>query len=308
MTSRFLRTRSALHPNPCAAGLLTRRAQGHDRRRGHPRTRRVRRPAAHSELAVVAAALLIALSGAALALAADPAPPADEFKPFVFILAGDPELGKPDDKSTADRFALLPKRASAIKASLVVIPGDMTHDDTDAQWKLIDDTLKQFTMPVKMVPGNHDKSESFAKHVGEDHFVFTLNNCDFVCLNSNLVGGSSGKSTKAKAQMEWFEKTLKDSREHNRTHTFVVMHHPVANDEPIRGLLVKYGVKVVLAGHLHKTQEIRGKGFVTYVSPGTARFRDEGGLGYRVFKVYKDRIEQEFVPLEKEVAAVKLAP
>jgi predicted phosphodiesterase len=138
--------------------------------------------------------------------------------------------------------------------------------------------------------------------------VFTLNNCDFVCLNSNRMEGSSGQSKKAKAQMEWFEKALRDSREHNRTHTFVVMHHPVANDEPIRGLLVKYGVKVVLAGHLHKTEEIRGKGLVTYVAPGTARFRDEGGLGYRVFKVYKDRVEQEFVPLEKEVGEAKLAP
>jgi len=240
--------------------------------------------------------------GAVLAFAALPA---DEFKPFVFILTGDPELGKPDVKSTAERFALLPKRASAIKASLVVIPGDMTHDDTDEEWKIIEDTLKQFTMPVKMVPGNHDKPESFAKHIGEDHYVFTLNNCDFVCLNTNLVGSSSKK---AKAQLAWFEKALKDARERRRTHTFVVMHHPVANDEPIRGLLVKYGVKVVLAGHRHMTEEIRGKGFVTYIAPGTARFRDEGGLGYRVFKVYQDRVEQEFVPLEKEVAAVQLAP
>jgi len=256
---------------------------------------------------LLSAAPILAL-GAALALAADSAPPADEFKPFVFILTGDPELGKPDDKSTAAGFALLAKRASAIRASLVVIPGDMTHDDTDKQWHLVEDVLKQFTMPVKVVPGNHDKSEAFAKHVGEDHFVFTLNNCDFVCLNSNRIGPISGMSKKAKAQMEWFEKALKDSREHHRTHTFAVMHHPVANDEPIRGLLVKYGVKVVLAGHLMKTEEVRGKGFTTYIVSGTARSRDEGGLGYRVFKVYKDRLEQEFVPLEKEVGEAKLAP
>ena len=247
----------------------------------------------------------IVVLGSAFTLAAEPA---DEFKPFIFVLTGDPELGKPDVKSTAERFALLAKRAGAIKAALVVIPGDMTHDDTDEEWKIIEDTLKQFTMPVKAVPGNHDKPESFAKHIGEDHYVFTLNNCDFVCLNTNLTGALSGMSKKAKAQRAWFEKALKDARERRRTHTFVVMHHPVANDEPIRGLLVKYGVKVVLAGHRHMTEEIRGKGFVTYIAPGTARFRDEGGLGYRVFKVHQDRVEQEFVPLEKEVAAVQLAP
>ena len=238
---------------------------------------------------------------AAIAFAA--APPDQEFKPFAFILAGDPELGKPDVRNTADRFALLPQRAARIKAALVVIPGDMTHDDTDEEWDAIEGTLKQFSMPVKIVPGNHDKPKSFAKHVGEDHCVFTLNNCDFVCLNSNL-GGSA-----AKTQRKWFEDALKASREHHRTHTFVVLHHPnVAKDEPLRGLVIRYGVKVVLAGHLHTTAEIAGKGYTIYVSPGTARFRDKGGLGYRVFKVYKDRIEQEFVPLEKEVAEAKLAP
>jgi hypothetical protein len=40
----------------------------------------------------------IVVLGSAFTLAAEPA---DEFKPFVFILTGDPELGKPDVKATA---------------------------------------------------------------------------------------------------------------------------------------------------------------------------------------------------------------
>ena len=245
--------------------------------------------------------LAAALLASALAFAAAPAD--EDFKPFVFILTGDPELGKPDVKNTADRFALLPGRAAKIKAALVVIPGDMTHDDTDEEWTCVENTLRQFAVPVKMVPGNHDKPQSFARHIGEDHYVFTLNNCDFVCLNTNLSGAA------AKTQWKWVEEALKSSRENHRTHTLVVLHNPsVAKDEPLRGLLRKHGVKVVLAGHLHTTAEIAGKGYTIYVAPGTARFRDEGGLGYRVFKVYKDRIEQEFVPLEKEVAEVRLAP
>jgi predicted phosphodiesterase len=270
-------------------------------------------PWRHRTLACAAvAAALVAVAACVLASAAQPAAPAarapqaDAFKPFVFILTGDPELGKPDVASTAQRFALLPKRAAAIKASLVVIPGDLTHDDTDEEWKIIEDTVKQFTMPVKMVPGNHDKPAVFAKHVGEDHYVFTLNNCDFVCVNSNVLDSLWGIAGKAKAHLAWLEGALKEARRCGRTHVFVVMHHPVADRDAVSDVLARYGVKVVLAGHRHRTEEFPGKGFTTYVAPGTARFRDEGGLGYRVFKVYKDRIEQEFVPLEKEVSAVEL--
>lgn len=254
----------------------------------------------------MALAVALVAPAACSAAPAAPAPQAEAFKPFVFILTGDPELGKPDVPSTAQRFALLPKRAAAIRASLVVIPGDLTHDDTDAEWSIIENTIKQFTMPVVIVPGNHDKPAAFAKHVGEDHYVFTLNNCDFVCVNTSVLDSLWGVSGKAKAHLAWLEGALKEARRRKRTHVFVVMHHPVADRKDISGLLARYGVKVVLAGHRHRTEEFPGKGFTTYVAPGTARFRDEGGLGYRVFKVYKDRVEQEFVPLEKEVSAVEL--
>jgi predicted phosphodiesterase len=237
--------------------------------------------------------------GAAVAFGAAPA---DEFKPFVFILAGDPEIGKPDITETAKRLALLAQRANAIEAALVVIPGDLTHDSSDEQLKAFVDAAGRFAMPVLTVPGNHDKAKVFAERFGPDHKVLTLNNCDFVCLNSNLTDEGSSA---AKAQCKWLEEALKASRERGRTHTLVVLHNPsVADRDPLRGLLVKYGVKVVLAGHLHKTQVFKGKGYTTYVVSGTDRVRDDKGLGYRVFKVTRDRIEQEFVPLEKEVAPV----
>jgi len=91
--------------------------------------------------------------------------------------------------------------------------------------------------------------------------------------------------------------------ERGRTHTFVVMHDPAACDASMRALLARHRVTVVLCGHLHKTQELARDGFTIYVSPGTAKFRDGNGLGYRIFRVGRDRVDQEFVPLEKEVGA-----
>ncbi|MCX5677391.1 MAG: metallophosphoesterase [Planctomycetota bacterium] len=242
------------------------------------------------------------------ALAPAPAAPAAtaaaEFKPFVFIHAGDPEIGSPDLPGTVQRFAMLAKRATDAGAALVAVSGDITRHGSDEELQATRDALRRFTVPVLLVPGNHDEPEVFRKNFGEDHRVFTHNNCDFVCANSNLLDEppASG-SPEAKAQWKWLEDALAASRRAGRTHVFLVMHHPEAGGKALAALLEKHGVVAVLCGHLHTTEESRGKGFVTYVTPGTAKFRDTQGLGYRVFKVAKDRIEQAFVPLEKDVAA-----
>jgi len=231
-----------------------------------------------------------------------------EFKPFIFLHTGDPEIGSPDLPGTVQRFAMLAKRATDAGAALVVVSGDITRHGSDEELQATRDALRRFTVPVLLVPGNHDEPEVFRKNFGEDHRVFTHNNCDFVCANSNLLDESPASGPpEAKAQWKWLEDALAASRRAGRTHIFLVIHHPIADDAPLAALLAKHGVEAVLCGHLHTTEESRGKGFVTYVTTGTAKFRDTQGLGYRVFKVAKDRIEQEFVPLEKVVEPAKAA-
>ena len=232
---------------------------------------------------------------------------AEEFKPFVFVHVGDPELGKPDLKSTAERFALFAQRANTIGADFVVVAGDLMHDPTDEQLKAFQDCLKQFKMPVKLVPGNHDDPRIFEKNFGRRRYVFTHNNCEFICLDSNdILAHSDPSDAKCKELLGWLEGALAEAERQKRTHTFVVMHHPIADQAPLEDLLAKHRIAGVLSGHLHMTREIRAKGFTIYVAPTTARFRDDKGLGYRLFKVFRDRIEQEAVPLAKEVGRVTL--
>ncbi|HUT34935.1 MAG TPA: metallophosphoesterase [Planctomycetota bacterium] len=227
------------------------------------------------------------------------------FNPFVFIHAGDPELRKPDVKSTAERFALLAQRANAIGAELVVVAGDLTRNGADEELEAFQDCLKLFKMPVKLVPGNHDAPRWFEKHFGPRRYVFTHNNCDFICLDSNdFMAHPDRDDPKGQELWKWLEAALEDAQRQKRTHTFLVMHHTLAARPPMDAVLAKHRIAAVLCGHEHTTRELPGKGFTIYVSPGTARFRDDKGLGYRLFKVLEDRIEQEAVPLEKEVGRV----
>ena len=261
------------------------------------------RPALAAGLAVVMV-LGYTLARPASRPATHPAAPvtqgadSNEFAPFVFIHAGDPELGSPDLPGTSKRFGQLAQRANSIGAAMVVIAGDLVRNGDKAdQLRALDEALKTFKMPVRAVPGNHDDEAAFRKRFGPENSVFTVSNCDFVCVNSNDLSASA---------LSWLEEALKLAVDRRRTHVFVVMHHPPEDDKAIGKLLSKYGVAAVLCGHLHKTGEAPHKGYVTYWVSGTAKFRDENGLRYNVFRVYKDRIEQESLPLEKDVG--RMAP
>jgi 3',5'-cyclic AMP phosphodiesterase CpdA len=219
---------------------------------------------------------------------------AAEFAPFVFIHAGDPELGSPDLAGTSRRFGQLAKRANTIGAALVVIAGDLVHGGTDVDdLKALDEGLTAFKMPVRAVPGNHDNLAAFRKRFGPENSVFTFHNCDFVCLNSNDLSALA---------MAWLENALKASVRRGRTHVFVAMHHPPQGNTAMDELFARHGVTAVLCGHLHKTGSATHRTYTTYWVSGTAKARDDEGLRYNVFTVHKDRIEQESLPLDKAIS------
>jgi 3',5'-cyclic AMP phosphodiesterase CpdA len=211
------------------------------------------------------------------------------FAPFVFIHAGDTELGSPDLPGTVKRYNLLPARAAAAGTELVVIAGDLIHDNDAEHWQAFTDGLKLFKMPVHVVPGNHDDPATFRKLFGPPNRVFTHNNCDFVCLDSNLLSPSV---------VSWLEDSLKASRAAGRTHIFVLMHHPPEGNADLDRLFRKYGVEAVLCGHLHKTGKSVHDGYVIYWVSGTAKARDANGLRYNVFCVTAKGIEQESMLVE----------
>ena len=173
---------------------------------------------------------------------------AEGFKPFVFIHAGDTELGSPDLKGTVERFRLLAQRANAIGAELVVIAGDLMHDPGDEQVAAFQECLKQFKMPVKVIPGNHDNPQLYEKNFGPRRYVLTHNNCDFVCLDSDdVIAHHDPADPKCKELLGWLEEALGNAGRAKRTHTFVVMHHPIADQAPLEDVLAKQTIRYEVA-------------------------------------------------------------
>jgi 3',5'-cyclic AMP phosphodiesterase CpdA len=251
-------------------------------------------------LALIAALACGAAEPSTRPAALAPLPPSGEFAPFVLVHGGDPELGSPDLPGTAERLTLFAQRANTVGADLVIIPGDLMHDPDHAdQQQALDQSLAVFKMPVRAVPGNHDtNAEEYRKRFGTAQTTFAFRNCQFVCLDSNRPASS---------WLAWLEQSLQAARQAGRTHIFVVLHHPPEGNAAVGELFTKYGVSAVLCGHTHTSGQAAHKGYTTYWTSGSAKVRDKNGLRYNVFKVYKDRIEQESVPLEKEVSKITLA-
>jgi 3',5'-cyclic AMP phosphodiesterase CpdA len=248
-----------------------------------------------------------------------------EFSPFFFVLAGDPQIGMTPGGMLLDKRHLIEeaRQVNRLGPPFVLIAGDLAHTPTRLEWRLFDEGLREFRCPVKLIPGNHDLQGDFwgnldyyREHYGQDYYVFTYNNCDFIALNSTVLSSrfSEPYKTEAQTQWPWLEKALAASRKNGRTHVFIFTHRPPfmhrqddreslsvweqQTRRPLLDLCRRYGAKVFLCGHIHRSIETKADGFEVYTVAGTAVAWTRPGLGYRIFRVYADRIEQQFVPLD----------
>ena len=247
----------------------------------------------------------------------------DIFETFSFIQAGDPQFGfAPDPGNEKLRFSLVAQHANKNNVPFVLIVGDLVHDPTNrSQVNDFDEVLKQFNMPVRLIPGNHDITNirqltQYRNKYGDDYYTFTYNNCDFFGINSMTFKDVEISTAEFNSQWDWFEKSLANSKAKGRTHIFVFMHYPpFLNNEnesdqyfnipfPQRtrflSLVRQYGVRVIMCGHTHTTQIIEpaDKSFTIYTVAGTARAFDNNGYGYRIFYVDKNKITQKYVTIE----------
>jgi 3',5'-cyclic AMP phosphodiesterase CpdA len=255
-----------------------------------------RTPPARAFILALSAALALAGCGAKGggegASASQPAQgKAGEFRPFTFIHASDSHFGVGEGtQPIRDRFGELTRQANELRPAFVLVTGDLVTDGNNPEeLAAMDTALKAFRVPVKLLPGNHDDLEAYRAHFGPAYHRFTVNNCEFICVDSTGLA-------MATEQWLWLEDSLLDARRRGRTHIFLALHEPptvVSYKDRLERLIREYGVHIVLAGHLHRTVEIESDGYTTYVSPSTSYNRDRTPPGYRVFKVFADHVEQE---------------
>ncbi len=179
------------------------------------------------------------------------------------------------------------------------VPGDPHHAAANALAAAAYDVL---TMPLHVVPGNHDVGDKpfpwvDAPKAAEEHYgafearwgprwrSFSRGGCRFVLIDTPVLGTGTEAE---RAHWRWFEQTLADA-EVNGERTFVFGHYPPYLWDPdeeehydnlglgarrrLLALIERYRVEAVFSGHVHRFFHRRHLGTDLYVVPAVGFVR-----------------------------------
>lgn len=245
--------------------------------------------------------------------------------PFFFIQITDPQLGMIEENDGFEKETRLFEKAVAeinrLNPDFVVITGDFVHDPDDElqinEFKRIRAKINP-GIPVHLIPGNHDigqvpDNESLQKYesnYGSDRFAFSHKGSKFIGYNSSLIKANVPEHEKS--QLKWLKETLSDSKSVN--HTILFGHYPFFNksvDEPEKysnihpkkrkkylKLFNKYDVTAVFFGHYHRNAYPDYKEIELIITSAIGMQHGDDSSGFRIVKVFNDRIEHNYYGLE----------
>lgn len=213
-------------------------------------------------------------------------------------------------------------RHSSHQADLILITGDLTHDETAAGYQQLRSILDSLSPPIYVLPGNHDEPGLLAEHLLTSNISnqtrIAHENWQIIMLDSSRRGSECGEL--AASQLELLNDAL---TQHPHLDTLVCMHHqpiPVGsrwldtmqisnNDAFMRVIQPHPQLRGVLWGHIHQAF-IHQQDSVHWIAtpatcrqflPGSRDFAIDAskGAGYRWLELRdKGSIHSDLVWLE----------
>lgn len=260
------------------------------------------------------------------------------FEPFFFIQMTDPQFGmftgnKGFEKET-ELFSQAMAAANQLKPKFVIVTGDLINQyqnkEQVAEFWRIAKTLNP-EIPFLMTPGNHDilneptleSLKWYRTNFSTDWFAFDLNQCRFISLNSGIMQRPEQVSADAEAQEKWLQNEFSKHTGTDYAHTFVFQHHPyfinTLDDkdgyenipQKIRQTwldrFVDNGVTAIFMGHHHRNAFAEYRGMELVTTSAVGRPLGDDASGFRIIKVYPNRIEHTYVTLENIPETVKFS-
>ncbi len=202
-------------------------------------------------------------------------------------------------------FKGIVRLANFLNPDLVVLTGDVVDNPREEYYKLARQLVSDLEVPIVLVGGNHD-------HATEANFFETYlapwnGSLNFGAMHiATLDTGPysiDGKLTES--QLSWLEKDL--SQHATMRYKIVMFHHPMFDTnnpknetvEKAYGVCLRYGVSLILNGHMHRDIVFRGPVF-TLVNP----MGYPGGTPYTGIRIlnFTDRgIDWQYAGSEKPI-------
>ncbi len=170
----------------------------------------------------------------------------------------------------------------------VIASGDLVDSGTPAEYELLRDILSPLTMPVYLMPGNHDDRAAL-RNVFHDHaylqspstFIqYVIDDFPLRLIALDTVIPGAGGGTLCDERLEWLERALAASRKP----TLIALHHPpfvtgighmdrigLDASEKLERIVQRHPhVERIIAGHLHRPITVRFGGTVASTCPSPA--------------------------------------
>nr|WP_315425636.1 phosphodiesterase [uncultured Albidiferax sp.] len=187
-------------------------------------------------------------------------------------------------QQAVDSILRLPQQPDA-----VVITGDLTDFGRAAEYAHLHSLLAPLTMPVYLMPGNHDDREqmraSFAEHAYLGHsgfvqFSVAVADLQLVALDTVVPGASHGSL--CAERLQWLADTLDQQRDRP---VVIAMHHPpfatlighmddiglLQGAAELEALVARHpNVERIICGHLHRSIQVRFGGSIAMTVPSPA--------------------------------------
>ena len=196
--------------------------------------------------------------------------------------------GKLDTAGYAER-AVAAVAAYKPAPALVLVTGDLVDAGSADEYANLRRILDRLPMPYRLIPGNHDERDtmraSFPDHgylAGAEGFIcYTIDDLPLrlIALDSLDVGKIGGLL--CDVRLNWLDARLSEVRDRP---TMIFLHHaPIQtgvrhhDEEPFRGaeafaaVVARHPqVERVVAGHVHRSMNMRWAGTVFSTCPSTA--------------------------------------
>jgi 3',5'-cyclic AMP phosphodiesterase CpdA len=175
------------------------------------------------------------------------------------------------------------------KPDLVIATGDLTDCGLAEEYETLRDILEPLSIPVYLIPGNHDRrAELFAEFGPDGYFQkeegflhYTVEGHDVRLIGLDTVVPGQGYGEMDRERLAWLEGRLGEGP---RQPTVIFMHHPpfstglgdmdrinCRNGAALAAVVSRFdNVERVVCGHHHRPITVRWAGTIGSVAPSTA--------------------------------------
>jgi 3',5'-cyclic-AMP phosphodiesterase len=186
------------------------------------------------------------------------------------------------EKAVAKLLALQPK------PDVVLITGDLVESGSAPEYQLLRRIIKPLTMPVFVIPGNHDDRETMRREFGDHAYMpkqgflhYAIEDFPLRLIALDTVIPKKTEGELCKERLAWLDASLKLAPEKP---TFIFMHHPpfetgvthmddfgLLNPGQFANVIERNPqVERIVCGHVHRAVQAKFAGTLALTCPSAA--------------------------------------